>query len=129
MNSYNPKIVVFACNWSGIAGSSELKANPSLQVIDTMCSGRVDPSFVLQAFSSGADGVMIIGCPPGDCHFISGNYKTQRIVMLLRSTLSQFGIEPERLKLVWGSTPEAVGEFADRVAGLGALSRSTAGVN
>ena len=92
-----------------------------------MCSGRVEPSFILRAFSSGADGVMVAGCHPGDCHYMSGNYKAQRRVMLLKNTLPQLGIESERLRLEWISASEgtkfqsAVNGFIDEVTELGPL--------
>jgi F420-non-reducing hydrogenase iron-sulfur subunit len=92
-----------------------------------MCSSRVDPSFVIKAFASGADGVMIMGCHPGDCHYLSGNYKTMRRVMLLKNMLSQFGIEPERLGLEWiapseeTKLPEVVGNFTNKVKELGPI--------
>jgi len=101
---FETKIVVFCCNWYSTAGADiasifKLKIEPYSLMIRTMCSGRVEPTFVLHAFSSGADGVMVIGCHPGDCHYESGNYKARRRIMLLKNTLLQLGIEPERLRL------------------------------
>ena len=132
MSDFTPKIVVFCCNWcsyagADLAGTSRLKIKPHFRVIRTMCSGRVEPSFILQAFKSGADGVMIAGCHPGDCHYISGNYKARRRIRLLKSMLPQFGIEPERLRLEWISASEAtkfqsaINEFIDEVSGLGPI--------
>jgi len=92
-----------------------------------MCSGRVEPTFILYAFSRGADGVMVAGCPPGDCHYTSGNYKTRRRVMLLKKTLPQLGIEPERLRLEWIPADEgtkfqsALNAFIGEIARLGPL--------
>jgi len=77
-----------------------------------MCSGRVEPDFVLKAFQTGADGVLILGCHPGDCHYIEGNYKTMRRIALLKKMLSQLGIEDERLRLEWVSASEG-GRFAE----------------
>ena len=133
MKDFEPKIVVFCCNWcsyagADLAGTSRLKIKPYFRVIRTMCSGRVEPTFILYAFDSGADGVMIAGCHPGDCHYNSGNYKTMRRIMLLKNTLPQHGIESERLRLEWISASEApkfrstVNEFIDEVIELGPLS-------
>ena len=105
----------------------DIKPDSNVRLVKTMCSGRIEPSFIIQAFANGADGVMVAGCHPGDCHYNSGNYKTMRRLLLLRSTLSQMGIEPERLKLVWISTEEtdkfkqSVEEFVTDVAKLGPL--------
>jgi len=136
MNDFAPKIILFCCNWclyaaADLASTSRLEIKPYFRVIRTMCSGRVEPAFVLHAFSSGADGVMITGCHPGDCHYLSGNYKAMRRVMLLRNMLPQLGIEPERLKLEWISASEAakfqsaVNGFIDEVTDLGPLTLDT----
>ncbi|MCK4361769.1 MAG: hydrogenase iron-sulfur subunit [Dehalococcoidia bacterium] len=140
MSDFKPQIVLFCCNWfshdgADLAGTSILHGAPHLRVIRTMCSGRVEPSFILRAFKSGADGVMIAGCYAGDCHYMSGNYKSQRRVMLLKKTLPQLGIGPERLKLDLISAPEApkfpssVNEFIHEVTELGALNVAKAGAN
>jgi len=132
MKDFEPKIVVLSCNWSSYAGadlasSLRLKIKPYLRIIRTMCSGRIEPSFILRAFAKGADGVMVTGCHPGDCHYMSGNYKARRRIMLLKNVLSQLGVEPERLRLEWISTSEtpkfqsAVSEFIDEVTNLGPL--------
>ena len=133
MTDFKPKIIVFCCNWcsyagADLAGTSRLKIKPYFRVIRTMCSGRVEPAFILRAFNSGADGVMIAGCHPGDCHYNSGNYKARRRIMLLRNMLPHLGIEPERLKLEWISASEAtkfqsaVNGFTDEVIELGSLA-------
>ena len=133
MSDFAPKIVIFCCNWGACAGTdvadlSRLKNESYSRVIRTMCSGRIEPTFVLHAFSSGADGVVIAGCHPGDCHYNSGNYKAMRRVMLLRNMLPQLGIEPERLRLEWISASEgpkfqsAVNGFIDEVTKLGSLT-------
>lgn len=102
----------FLCNWcsyagADAAGSSRKIYAPNVNVIRVMCSGRVDPQFVVKAFQSGADGVIILGCHPGDCHYKEGNYKALRRFYLLRKMLNQFGIEPERLRLDWVSASES----------------------
>ena len=136
MTNFKPKIVVFCCNWCSYAGAdladtSRMKIKPYFRVIRTMCSGRIEPTFVFQAFSSGVDGVMIAGCHPGDCHYNSGNYKAMRRVMLLRNMLPQLGIEPERLRLEWISASEgpkflsAVNGFIDEITERGPLALNT----
>ena len=136
MTHFEPKIVVFCCNWcsytgADLAGTSRLKIKPNFRVIRTMCSGRVEPSFIFHAFARGADGVMVAGCHPGDCHYSSGNYKTKRRVALLKKTLPQLGIESERLRLEWISASEgtkfrsAVNGFIDEVTELGPIALSS----
>ena len=133
MSDFEPKIIIFCCNWGAyagidLAGTSRMKIKPYFRVIRTMCSGRIEPTFIFQAFAQGADGVMIAGCHPGDCHYNIGNYKAMRRVMLLRNMLPQLGIEPERLKLEWISASEAskfqstANEFIDEVTALGPLT-------
>ena len=109
--NFNPRIVAFLCNWctytgADLAGVARLQSSPSVRVIRTMCSGRVDPTFVLDAFKLGADGVMIGGCHIGDCHYSEGNFKTLRRVELLKVLLKQLGIDPRRLRLEWISASE-----------------------
>lgn len=109
---FEPKIVGFLCNWcsyagADLAGVSRIQYPPNVRVIRVMCSGRVDPAFVLEAFKDGADGVLVAGCHlPSDCHYLSGNFKAQRRIQLLKKVLEQFGIEPERLRLEWVSASE-----------------------
>jgi F420-non-reducing hydrogenase iron-sulfur subunit len=110
-DAFKPKIVAFLCNWcsytaSDLAGTARIKYSPHVRILRVMCSGRVDPTFVLKAFALGADGVMIAGCHPGDCHYIEQNYKTIRRHSMLRYFLEPMGIEPERLRLVWASAAE-----------------------
>jgi len=117
---WQPTIVAFFCNWctytaADLAGTSRLKYPPNARVIRVMCSGRVDPQFVVEAFARGADGVLIGGCHPGDCHYIEGNYKTMRRVTLLRRLLREMGIADDRLRLEWISASE--GEKVARVIG------------
>lgn len=108
---FEPTIIGFTCNWcsyraSDLAGTARMKYAPNVRLIRLMCSGRLDPTFVLRALSAGADGVMITGCHPGECHYIEQNYKALRRYLLLKRVLSGLGIEPERVKLVWASAAE-----------------------
>ncbi len=91
-----------------------MKYAPNVRLIRLMCSGRLDPTFVLRAFSGGADGVLITGCHPGECHYIEQNYKALRRYLLLKRVLSGMGIDPQRLKLVWASAAEGA-RFANEV--------------
>ncbi len=109
--SFEPRIVAIFCNWctylaADLAGTSRIKYPPNARVIRVMCSGRVDPQFVLDAFANGADGVLIGGCHPGDCHYQEGNYKTLRRVNVLRRVLKDMGIEEDRFRLEWISAAE-----------------------
>lgn len=108
---FKPTIVSFLCNWcsytgADLAGTSRMKYAPNVRVIRVMCSGRVDPTFVLSAFEEGADGVLICGCHPGDCHYHEGNYKCLRRYHLLQKYIQQMGIEKDRLRLAWISASE-----------------------
>jgi len=111
-DGYEPKIIGFLCNWcsyagADLAGVSRIQYPPNIRIIRVMCSGRIDPAFVLEAFKDGADGVLVAGCHlPSDCHYISGNFKAMRRINLLRRVLKDFGIEPERLRLEWVSASE-----------------------
>lgn len=109
---YEPTIVAFTCTWctylaADLAGTSRLAYAPNVRLIRVMCSGRVDPQFVLSAFRWGADGVLIGGCHPGDCHYQEGNYKALRRFTLLKKLAADLGIEEERLRLEWISASEA----------------------
>jgi F420-non-reducing hydrogenase iron-sulfur subunit len=112
MTEFDPRIVGFLCNWcsyagADLAGVSRIQYPPNIRIVRVMCSGRVDPAFILEAFKSGADGVLVAGCHlPADCHYISGNFKAYRRITLLKKLLQQFGIEPERLRLEWVSASE-----------------------
>ena len=111
-NGFEPKIIGFLCNWcsyagADLAGVSRIQYPPNIRIIRVMCSGRIDPAFVLEAFKDGADGVLVAGCHlPSDCHYISGNFKAMRRINLLKRVLKDFGIEPERLRLEWVSASE-----------------------
>ncbi len=111
--TFEPIIIGFTCNWcsyraADLAGTSRVKYPPNVRLIRLMCSGRLDPAFVMKAFAEGADGVLITGCHPGECHYLEQNYKALRRFLLLRRTLAGMGIEPGRLKLVWASAAEGV---------------------
>jgi F420-non-reducing hydrogenase iron-sulfur subunit len=128
--AFEPRIVGFLCNWcsytgADLAGTSRVKYLPNVRVIRVMCSARVDPSFVVRAFREGADGVLLCGCHPGDCHYSEGNYKTMRRFPLLKRLLAAYGIEPERVRLEWVSASEGqrfgevVNEMTEAVRALG----------
>ncbi|MBU7024730.1 MAG: hydrogenase iron-sulfur subunit [Theionarchaea archaeon] len=112
-------MVGFLCNWcsyaaADLAGTSRIQYPSNLRAIRVMCSSRIDPEHVLRALAHGMDGVLIAGCHPGDCHYLTGNYKTNRKVLLLRKLLEQFGINPDRVRLEWCSSAEG-GKFAQVV--------------
>jgi F420-non-reducing hydrogenase iron-sulfur subunit len=131
LTGFEPRIVGFLCNWcsyagADLAGVSRFQYPPNLRVIRVMCSGRVHPSHILEAFRDGADGVLVAGChTPNDCHYISGNFKAERRVTMLKRLMAQLGIEPERLRLEWISAAEGekfawvVREFVADVKRLG----------
>ena len=117
MDNFEPKIVAFCCNWcsyagADLAGTSRIQYSPNIRVIRVMCSGRVNPLFVLKALSIGADGVLVLGCHPGDCHYIEGNYKAMRRIPLLKKMLKQLGVEEERVRLEGVSASEGA-KFAE----------------
>ncbi len=131
--NFEPTIIGFTCNWcsyraADLAGTARVKYAPNVRLVRLMCSGRLDPTFVLKALSSGADGVLITGCHPGECHYLEQNYKAMRRFALLRRTLAQMGIEPNRIRLVWASAAEGVrlaneiNKFVEDVRALGPLS-------
>ena len=130
MTDFEPKIVAFLCNWcsyrgADLAGTSRIKCAPNVRAIRVMCSGRVEPAFILRAFELGADGVLVLGCHPGDCHYAEGNYKALRRMTLLKRVLAQLGIEEERFRLDWVSASEGdrfahiVNEMTEKVRALG----------
>lgn len=135
--SFEPKIVGFMCNWcayrgADLAGTSRMKSAPNVRAVRVMCSGRVDPQLVVKALQLGADGVLILGCHPGDCHYSEGNYKAARRISLLKKMMAQFGIEDERIRLDWVSASEGdrfkktVNEMTEQIRALGPLSRQSA---
>ncbi len=131
--SFEPRILGFLCNWcsytgADLAGTARMKYPPNMVAIRVMCSGRVDPGFILDAFRLGADGVLICGCHPGDCHYVEGNYKCMRRIPLTKTLVEGFGIDPRRLRLEWVSASEGgrfqqvVSEFTQQIRELGPLS-------
>ncbi|MBI3160133.1 MAG: hydrogenase iron-sulfur subunit [Chloroflexi bacterium] len=129
---FEPLIIGFTCNWcsyraADMAGTARFKYPPNIRLLRLMCSGRLDPTFVLKAFREGADGVLITGCHPGECHYIEQNYKALRRVLLLKRLLGSMGLNPERVKLVWASAAEGgrlareISSFVEHVRALGPL--------
>lgn len=134
--SFEPVLIGFTCNWcsyraADLAGTAREKYPPNIRLIRLMCSGRLDPSFVLKALASGADGVLITGCHPGECHYLEQNLKALRRFLLLRRTLEQLGVEPGRVKLVWASAAEGhrlaqeIATMVEEVRALGPLNWPT----
>ena len=134
---FEPRIVAFLCNWcsyagADLAGISRRQYPTNIRIIRVMCSGRLDPRLMFKAFLAGVDGVLVTGCHPGDCHYISGNYQTQVRVDAINMVLSRAGLEPERLRLEWVSASEGerfaqvVKEFTDGIKRVGPLSGSPA---
>jgi len=117
--AWEPRIVAFVCNWctyagADLAGTSRLQYAPNVRIVKLPCTGRIDPLFVLKAFEGGADGVLVSGCHPGDCHYTSGNYHARRRWTLFRQLLDFTGIAPERLFFSWVSAAEGR-KFADLI--------------
>ena len=130
MAEFKPRIVGFLCNWcsyagADLAGTSKLKMPSSLTPIRVMCSGRVDPVLIATALLRGADGVLVAGCHPGDCHYEKGNYYARRRFALTKRLLETLGLEPERIRLAWVSAAEGqrfakvVTEFTEQISALG----------
>ncbi len=129
----DPKIVAFLCHWcsytgADLAGTSRIKYTPAVRIVRVMCSGRIEPSFVLKALKEGADGVLICGCHPGDCHYQEGNYKALRRFHMLKEMLGQFGLEGDRVRLEWVSASEGdrfaklADSFTEEIRRLGPLA-------
>ncbi len=119
MAEFEPTIIAFVCNWctytaADLAGTSRLVYPPNVRMIRMMCTGMVDPKYVIKALLEGADGVLISGCHPGDCHYINGNYKARRRVKLLKEILPRFGFDERRVKLTWIGASEGV-DFAKTI--------------
>jgi F420-non-reducing hydrogenase iron-sulfur subunit len=130
--TFEPKIVGFLCNWcsytgADLAGTARIKYAPNIRSIRVMCSGRIEPTFIIKALFEGADGVLIAGCHPGDCHYQEGNYKALRRHLLLQRILPEYGVEPERVRLEWVAASEGerfatiVDEFTEQIRELGPL--------
>ena len=116
---FEPTIIAFVCNWctytaADLAGTSRLIYPPNVRLIRVMCTGMVDPKYIIKALLDGADAVLVSGCHPGDCHYINGNFKARRRMRLLKEILPRFGIEPERLRLTWIGASDGI-EFADTI--------------
>jgi F420-non-reducing hydrogenase iron-sulfur subunit len=131
--TYEPKIVAFLCHWcsytgADLAGTSRIKYSPAVRIVRVMCSGRMEPSFVLKAFKEGADGVLLCGCHPGDCHYQEGNYKALRRFHMLEQMLAQLGLEKGRVRLEWVSASEGdrfaklADSFTEEIRQLGPLA-------
>ncbi|NVM52873.1 MAG: hydrogenase iron-sulfur subunit [Candidatus Helarchaeota archaeon] len=129
---FSPKIVTFLCNWCGygaadLAGVSRFQYPTTIRIIRVMCSGRIQPSLILNAFRKGSDGILICGCHPGDCHYISGNEKAEERIQQTKKLLDLLAIEPERLRLEWTSSAEGakfakvIKDFSNQIASLGAF--------
>lgn len=129
---FEPVLIGFTCNWcsyraADLAGTARTKYPPNIRLIRLMCSGRLDPTFVLKAFAEGADGVLVSGCHPGECHYIEQNLKALRRFQLLKRTIEALGVEPQRLQLVWASAAEGaqlalrIGAFTEEIRELGPL--------
>jgi F420-non-reducing hydrogenase iron-sulfur subunit len=130
--SFEPRIVAFLCNWCSYAGAdnagvARMQSPANVLPIRVMCSGRVSPEMVLRAFRSGADGVLVLGCHIGECHYIDGNHRTAKRMPLMRNLLGYVGVNPDRFRLDWVSSAEApkfaqvTGAFVETVRALGPL--------
>jgi len=130
--NFEPKVIAFLCNWCSYAGAdsagvARMPSPANVLPIRVMCSGRVSPEIVLRAFRAGADGVLVLGCHIGDCHYIDGNHRTAKRMPLVRNLLSYVGVEPARLRLDWVSSAEApkfarvTEEFVETIRALGPL--------
>lgn len=139
MNSFEPRIITFLCNWcsyvaADAAGVSRLAQKTNTRAIRVFCSGMVDPNYVIKAFSEGADGVLVAGCHPGDCHYIAGNIKALRRSFLLQKLLGELGVSEKRFRLEWIAASEphkyakVVNEMSEEIRGLGPY-RKTGGLS
>jgi F420-non-reducing hydrogenase iron-sulfur subunit len=135
LNEFEPKIIGFLCNWcsyagADLAGVSRIQYPANIRIVRVMCSGRIDPTIPLEVLTMGADGVIVLGCHPGDCHYVEGNLYEERKIKMLKKLLSLTGLEPDRLKLEWVSASEGqrfakvVTEFTDQIKKLGPSSIS-----
>ena len=110
-DTFEPKIVAFVCNWctyagADLAGTSRMKYSPNIRIIKLPCTGRIDTHFIIKAFEQGADGVLVSGCHPGDCHYTSGNYHARRRFTMFRELMDFMGLEMDRLQFSWVSAAE-----------------------
>jgi len=129
-DAFEPVAVAFVCNWctytaADLAGTSRLTYPDNVRLVRVMCTGMVDPQYVIKAFLEGADAVLVSGCHPGDCHYINGNYKARRRIKLLKQILPRFGIDAERLRLTWIGASDGIEfaktmtRFVEEIRGLG----------
>ena len=136
--TFEPKLIVFACKWcsyagADLAGVSRMEYPPNVRIIRTMCSGRVSPTFILKAFKLGADGVMVTGCHPGECHYITSNEGAVNVTDLTKEVMDVLGLPPDRLRLEWISASEGskfaatVDEFTQQIRELGPVGLAAAG--
>jgi len=133
--AWEPRIVAFCCNWcsyagADLAGTSRIQYPPNARIIRVNCTGRIDTEFILSALDQGADGVLVSGCHPGDCHYTSGNLKLQARWALMAEAIKQAGIDPRRIRLQWASASEAqifadgVTKLVEQVKEVGPIGRS-----
>lgn len=133
-DDFEPKIVAFLCNWCSYGGADQAGADKrdvpaNVRVLRVMCSGRVDPQFMLEALKEGADGVMVLGCHPGDCHYKEGNYNTERRYLLLKKLMQGFGVHEDRIYLDWVSAAEGekfarvTNEMVEKIKKIGPFPR------
>jgi F420-non-reducing hydrogenase iron-sulfur subunit len=132
--AFEPRIIAFLCKWcssagSDLAGVSRMQYPPNIVPITVMCSGSVSPLFIMSAFNKGADGVLVSGCHPGDCHYIKGNFYARRRILLLKELMEFVGLEPQRFKMSWVSAAEGakfteiIGNFVEELKPLGPQTR------
>jgi F420-non-reducing hydrogenase iron-sulfur subunit len=135
---FEPNIVAFLCNWcsyagADLAGTSRIQYSANVKIIRVMCSGRVNPVFVINAFQNGLDGVIIGGCHPGECHYESGNYLARRRITVLKKLLEYIGIDPRRIQLAWVSASEGskfadvINEYTEEIKKLGPVKKIVRG--
>ena len=122
MDRFEPTVIAFVCNWctytaADLAGTSRRKYPANVRLIRVMCTGMVDPKYIVKAFLQGADAVLVSGCHPGDCHYINGNYKARRRIKLLLAILPRFGIDRNRLRLTWIGASDGI-QFSETIQGL-----------
>jgi F420-non-reducing hydrogenase iron-sulfur subunit len=138
VKDFEPRILAFACNWcsyagADLAGVSRFQYDPSIRIIRVMCSGRIDPGLILNAFNSGVDGVLVSGCHPGDCHYITGNEKAEKTMDMTMELIQTLGLDSRRLKLQWISAAEgqkfaeSIDEFVESIKKMGRSPANTNG--
>ncbi len=132
--TFNPRIIAFCCSWCSYAGAdsagtSRMKYPADVHIVRLICSGGVEPSFILRAFKRGVDGVIVAGCPPGDCHYIEGNLHAEKRIKAVKKAMEMMGLDPERLQLEWIAASDGekfaniMNEFTERIKKLGAVKK------